>query len=486
MTKRKKLKIILAINLASSLLPLVVALVTVPIYLRHIGPARYGVLSIIWLLLGYFGFLDLGLSKATSNALARLHAAPQPERGRVLVTALIVNLGLGCCGAILLFFVGVGVLQRLLTISPVLEPEIRHAFPWVVALFPLAMASGVGIGALESRERFGLANILQLLGGSAGQILPALLSIYFSPTLDLVIPVAVVCRGLTVIATLACVFRLEGPLRLHYFDRSAVRELLRYGSWVTVSSIISPILNSVDQFLIGTLRGVSAVAYYAIAMNFVVRSQVFASALSRSLFPRISSLNEADARDLCRRAFEGIAFSYGTVCVVAITATPLFFRLWLGATAATASASIAIVLFLGAWFNAVAFIPFGFLEGQGRPEVTGKFHAIEVLPFLVILGGLTHYFGVMGAAWASVARFALDGIMLTWVCRLPSASWRRVAIPCVLNFVAALLAHVVPAGFLNTSLLVMVMGAVSAGLTIAHVEDYRALVSRIRLRRIAG
>ena len=63
---------------------LAVAIVTVPIYIHHVGDARYGVISIVWILLGYFGFLDLGLSRASTNALSKLRDAPQPDRARVL------------------------------------------------------------------------------------------------------------------------------------------------------------------------------------------------------------------------------------------------------------------------------------------------------------------------------------------------------------------------------------------------------------------
>ena len=80
------------VNLLSPMAKIAVALVTIPIYLRLVGEARYGVISIVWVLLGFFGYLDLGLSRAVTNALAKLRNASQPERARVLLTTMGINL----------------------------------------------------------------------------------------------------------------------------------------------------------------------------------------------------------------------------------------------------------------------------------------------------------------------------------------------------------------------------------------------------------
>lgn len=165
----RPLKTNFVVNLLSPMARIAVALVTIPIYVRHVGDARYGVLSIVWILLGYFGFLDLGLSRAAINALAKLREAPQSERARVLLTTLLLSLGFGLVGAGLLFVVGDYLFQHVLSVPAELKGEIAQSFPWIVCLFPMTLVSGVGLGALESRERFLTANLLQILGMSLSQ-----------------------------------------------------------------------------------------------------------------------------------------------------------------------------------------------------------------------------------------------------------------------------------------------------------------------------
>jgi hypothetical protein len=137
--------------------------------------------------------------------------------------------------------------QHVLGMPDVLRPEIAQGFPWIVGLFPVALLSGVGVGALESREHFLLANVLQVSGMSLGQIVLAVFADLVSLSLAIVVPAAavvVVVRALTVAAILIAVYRDEGPLSLAAFDRHQVAKLLKYGGWISVSAVIGPILTS--------------------------------------------------------------------------------------------------------------------------------------------------------------------------------------------------------------------------------------------------
>jgi O-antigen/teichoic acid export membrane protein len=485
--KSRTLKTNFTINVVGAIAPLAVSLVTIPIYVHHIGPARYGVLSIVWVLLGYFGFLDLGLSQAAANALARLRDAPQEARARVLFTTLTLNLGLGLFGSLCLAAFGSYMLQHVLDISDALKPEIAQAFPWIVGLFPLAMVSGVGIGALESREHFLLANLLQVCGASLGQIVPAILAVAVSPSLAIVIPAAVVARALTLAAILIAVYRNEGPLSFSAFDRNQARQLLSYGGWISVSAVISPILTSIDQFVIGAVLNVASVAHYAVPMSLAIRSQVFAGALSRTLFPRMSSVNQDEARSLASRALVSLAYGYGAICAPAIILAPAFFKYWIGLDFAKVAAPVAEILFFGAWINGLAFVPFGLLQSQGRPDVPGKFHAAELLPFVGVLWGLTTAYGIAGAALAWSLRCAADAICLFWAARLADpALGKTLLIPLLLLLGSGAIAQHTAFDLSAAITAATIVGLVSAILAVVMARDLAVLLMSAIRRMMRG
>ena len=471
----RTLKTNFMINVAGAIVPIAVSLVTVPIYVRHIGDARYGVLSIVWVLLGYFGFLDLGLSRAATNALARLRNAAQEERARVLVTTLALNLMLGLFGGLCLGIFGSYLLQHVLAVPDELKPEIARAFPWIVGLFPLALVSGVGIGALESRERFALCNVLQVSGAAFGQIVPVVLAVTVSPSLDVVIPAAAMARALTVVAILIAVYRGEHPLPLTAFDRRQAAKLVSYGGWISLSGIISPVLNSLDQFVIGSSLSVASVTYYAVPMNLVTRSQIFAGALVRTLFPRLSRVSADEAQLLATRALLVLAHGYAAICAPAIILTPVFFKYWISADFAAVAAPVAQILFFGAWINGLAFVPFGMLQGQGRPDITGKLHAAEVLPYVCVLWTLTSTYGISGAALAWSLRCAVDAACLFWAAALPRRSIFLALAPLPLLLACPSISHLTSADILPALCAAGIVTGLSLGISIAIVPELKGV-----------
>jgi O-antigen/teichoic acid export membrane protein len=471
-------------NVVGTIAPLFVALVTVPIYVSHIGASRYGILSIVWFLLGYFGFLDFGLSRASVNALSKLKHSSSAERSKVIITAVYLNLGLGAVGSFILYFVAGFLLEHLLSMPATLKPEVATALPWIAALLPLAMVSGVMIGTLESRDQFFIANLLQFTSTTIGQVLPVLCAVLISPSLSIVIPAAVLSRGLSVLLTFGFVLYEERPLNLQSFDANQARALIGYGGWLSVSAIINPLLMSLDQWVIGSVLGVAAVSHYAVPMNLAIRSQILPTAMSRTLFPHWSRSTREEANGLAEKALVAVAYSYGAICAPAIVLISPFMKLWMGVDFGSVAGPVAELLLIGAWINGLSYIPSVLLQGQQRPDVVAKFHALEILPFLFVLWFLTSQFGLMGSAVAWVLRVLADAALLFGATRFWASRFRVLLVPLGFVLVAYLFTRILhPTLFQGVSFAsILAIGIIISGF-LFDAEMRGFILATIKLRR---
>ena len=59
-----------ALNLLGLCSPLLVAIVAIPILIRGLGTDRFGVLTLVWVVIGYSSLFDLGLSRALTKIVA--------------------------------------------------------------------------------------------------------------------------------------------------------------------------------------------------------------------------------------------------------------------------------------------------------------------------------------------------------------------------------------------------------------------------------
>ena len=58
------------LNFPGQVLPLLVGMITIPFIIRGLGTERFGLLSLAWVVLGYFTIFDLGLGWATTKFVA--------------------------------------------------------------------------------------------------------------------------------------------------------------------------------------------------------------------------------------------------------------------------------------------------------------------------------------------------------------------------------------------------------------------------------
>lgn len=399
-------------NLLGSLIPLGLSLFTIPMYMRLIGEARYGVLAIAWLLLGYFGLFDLGLGRATAQRIAMLRDSTTIERAQTFWTAFSLNIGLGVIGGLLVWPIASYFFGNVFKIEVALRSEMQAAVPWLILAVPVATLTGVLTGALQGRERFFDLNLISVTGTVLFQSLPLFTAVFLGAGLNIILPAALFARFITLLLLfMRCrkdVFSGHRPT----FDRSQAVQLLRFGGWVTVSSFVGPMMVILDRFIIGAITGAKAVAFYTVPFQLGQRSTILSNSLAGSLFPRFAALKPLEEQRLANEGLGALVVVMTPLVAAGILFVKPFLAWWITPEFSQQSALVGQVVLLGFWVNGFAKVPLAQLQARGRPDLVAKCHLCEVLPYFVALYVGLHFFGLVGAAAVFSLRVLVDFVLL--------------------------------------------------------------------------
>jgi O-antigen/teichoic acid export membrane protein len=419
-------------TLAGQLAGVAISLLTVPLFLRLVGDARYGVLILVWLLLGYSSLFDLGLSQATAQRMATLRDASPEERSGLLWTALGMNGIMGLAAAFILYVAARLVLGQFVSMSPELREESLAALPWIALALPVSMTSSTLTGALQGREAFGTTSLLGTLGQLLSQGLPLAVAWRGNVSLAWLIPAALLSRPVSALVAWAACRRwvpLTPPAR---YDIALGKALLRYGGWVTVSSVVGPLMSSLDRLLIGGISGSQAVTYYSVPHGLAARFLMLPSSLSGTLFPRFAASTPERRGELVALSARVLASAMTPAIVIGLFLVEPFLTVWLSASFASRAAAAAQIILLGVWANGLALVAHSNLQASGRPDLVAKLHLVELPLYLAVLSVLLQRWAVVGAAIAWALRVGVDGLLLYGMAGHLRAVARTLALPAAL------------------------------------------------------
>jgi O-antigen/teichoic acid export membrane protein len=411
----------LVINLVGLALPTFVSLATVPSYFRVLGVERFGVVSLVWVLIDYFAILGIGMSVAAQNRVSKAYSAGNADACQeVFWSAAWLNLAAGIVIGVAVYLGGALYIACCNDAAPGLTREIVAALPWVAVAVPVANASCVFAATISGAERFGAYNTSQTAGTILFQLVPLCVAWLIGPTLQNVVASAVVVRLLSAAQLGWLAWRVLGVrcIRRPQFD--VVKELSNFGGWVLVSTVTMMVTESLDRVLIGATLGARVVTYYAIPKNLVTRLNIVSMALTRTLFPRLSAVNREPAQALTQQSLELLNAVFTPVAIVAILIVGPFLNLWIGNEIAPVSAPIAQILVVTIWFLGQAEAARTLIQSQVNPATAARACVLELPIYVAVLWFAIRYFGLSGAAVANVVRAMFDYFVLLWLSRMPS------------------------------------------------------------------
>jgi O-antigen/teichoic acid export membrane protein len=406
-------------NLAGSIAPLFVALFAIPLLVNGLGVEKFGILSLAWVVIGYFSFFDFGIGRALTKIIAeKIGLSKLEEIPGIFWTSFYLMLAISFLGTITLFFLTPYLISQFFNITKNLQQEAINTFYVLAISIPIVTTSAGLRGVLEAYHKFGIINIIRVVLGVFTFLGPLLCLIFTNSLFWIVVFltfIRIIIWGLYFIQCLKLHIDGTGWLK---FETKLVKPIFRLSGWMTVSNLIGPLITYADRFLIGALISAAAITYYATPYEVVTKILIIPGALTSVLFP-VFSANYLTSPDLTKKLlFKGIKYIsiilYPIVLLI-ITFASEGLNLWLGQKFSDSSSLIMQLFAAGILFNSIAFIPFTFLQGIGRPDLTAKLHLTELPLYLIVMWFATKRFGINGAGIVWLIRIILDTLILSLI-----------------------------------------------------------------------
>lgn len=380
---------------------IIVAFFLMPFVIHAVGDRWYGMWTLVGTLMGYYGYLDLGLSVSVQRFIARaIGKDDEAEVNRLLTTGLVLFLALGL--VVLLATVVVAVLApRFLA-----DPEEIRIFRIVVLILGLnaavSFATAPVNGLLTGHLRYDVSTAVQL----AKLVIRTALIVYFIRAGYTIVALAVITFVADTGGNFARVWLARRMFRGARVSRALytparLRELFSYGGKTFVNQLAELLRFQIDHLVIAAFINLSAVTVFNIASQLVFYFRGLLQALVGVLVPLFARYQAEGDKSSTIWAYLFTTKLSALVAVLGGGAMIIFgdpfIRVWMGPDYASAYPPLAVLAVATTLF--VTLQPaVSLIYGVGEVGPLAKVSLVEAVSNLVLSLLLVKPLGLLGVA----------------------------------------------------------------------------------------
>jgi O-antigen/teichoic acid export membrane protein len=406
---------------------LILAFFAMPYIIHHLTVELFGIYILVSIVVDYFAFLQLGMGAASVKYISQYLATDQQEDIRLTFwSGIIAHAVMGFLGTLSIFIFADALIDKFFTMSPNLKETALFALRVGSIGFLVSMLIGMVSSVIRATSRFDQLNRIGIIFGTL-QIGSTVLLLHLDYSLKEIVAINVVIQTGSLCVQWILVRKLLPCLSNVSTNIKTILHLLKFGGFVTISSIVGPILTNIEKILLTSLRSVSALTYYTVPFSLVGRLAVIPSSFSSVLFPAYSYYQESEKKEVNQE----LHFR-STLYILLILLFPVLFfmfyghsflTLWVGDDFAEYSTNILIILSLASLVNAAAYPSITALQGIGKPQLPAYFHLVEMIIYIPTVYLLIKEYGGIGAASAWLLRVLFDVVLLQYAsCKFLSES----------------------------------------------------------------
>lgn len=403
-------------NTLGLVLPLFVGLFSIPILIEGLGTERFGILTIIWMIIGYFSIFDFGLGMALTKLIAqKIGEDSYKEIPELFWTAITIMSIAGVMGSVVMWMLSEHIIFDWLNVENLYQEESLTSFYILCFSIPVVILTTGFRGLLEAYQEFPIINMIRVPLGVLTFLGPiAVLS--FTTSLAWIVAILLIGRILGLYAHYHYCIKIIPNLKHNIsYNKYYVMPLMSFGGWMTISNIIGPMMVYLDRFIIGSVLTMTAVSFYVAPYEMVTKLWMIPMGLIGVLFPAFSALLSSDKNKAAMVFDKGINIIFYLMLPIFLFINLFAFEginLWLGAEFAKHSTSVIHWLSIGVFLNCVARMPFIMIQSAGRPDLISKLYLFELIPYILSVWYAATNYGISGVAFVWMARVLIDTLII--------------------------------------------------------------------------
>lgn len=237
-----------------------------------------------------------------------------------------------------------------------------------------------------------------------------------------------------------------GPANRWRWDRAAVREIVRFGKWIFLSTAITFLALQIDKLVFARMFPLDQVGVYAIAASLAIMTPTLMGRLQSTivfpLYARMLDRQEPLSRIVARsKPPMLLAGAYLVSAMIACAGS--FVDLAYDDRYQDAAVFLRI-LSIGAWFAIIDGIYGAAFLASGRAHWVAAVNATKVASFCLMLPAAVYFEGIVGAVWAAalsdLIKLGLALVLARRIQLLDAGPELRATVAVALSVCAVLLA----------------------------------------------
>lgn len=401
-------------NLIFTLLPMLIALATVPFMINALGVEVFGAFSLIVSIITYFSFLDFGFSKALSRRILKIHAGNNELRRKVFWSGISMSFLMGFLGFVIIGIGGNFYFESFLSFASIPTIEVKSAILILALGFPFILPIASLTTLLHAFGLFRQANIFQAVSNSFVLLVPIALVFLKTDSLPALILSVVLNKICLLLLLFGLVFRNVVPFRLPSVAFDEVANMFSYGKWLGLIGFITPLLTTVDRFVLASLQGASAVVFYVVPYDLFSRLLIIPSSLSTALFPRLVTSSADKTIKMVGESTKVLSVLLCGALILTVVTVDWAMGFWIGFEFSEVMSKVAVLIVFGVFINSLVVPSYIEFTARKNPKTLFFILLFQVPVFIALLVFLIKVYGPVGAAAAWSSRIILDTVLILY------------------------------------------------------------------------